>query len=68
MPFLFCHAQVHISQLLRVFIKLVCLHTLKQTELKLHVLRQSVMKNKNKNVTLTYSVFYGNGLSGHRHL
>ena len=40
MPFRFCHAQVHISQLLRIFITIVCLHALKQTELKLHVLRQ----------------------------
>ena len=40
MPFRFCHAQVHISQLLRNFITIVCFHTLKQTEFKLHVLRQ----------------------------
>ena len=67
-PFLFCRAQVHISQLLRVFITLVCLHALKQIDLKLHVLRQSVMKNENKNTPFTYNVFYRNGLSCHRHL
>ena len=40
MQFRFCRAQFQISQLLRIFITIVCLHALKQTELKLHVLRQ----------------------------
>ena len=40
MPFRFCRAQVHISRLLRIFITIVCLHALKQTELKLYVLKQ----------------------------
>ena len=44
------------------------LHALKQTELKLHVLRQWIMKNENKNVTFTNNVFYRNGLSAQRHL
>ena len=39
-PFRLSCAQVHISQLLRNFKTTVCLHALKQTELKLHVLRQ----------------------------
>ena len=38
--FWFCCLQVHISELLRNFITLVCVHKLKQTELKLHVFRQ----------------------------
>ena len=40
MPFRFCRAQVNTSQLLRIFVTIVCLHALKQTKLKLHVLRQ----------------------------
>ena len=43
MPFRLCCSQVHISQLLRNFISLVCLHALKQTELKLHVFKQWVL-------------------------
>ena len=31
MPFRFCHAKVHMSQLLRIFTTIVCLHALKQT-------------------------------------
>ena len=40
MPFRFCRSQVHASHLLRIFITIVCLHALKLTKLKLHVLRQ----------------------------
>ena len=35
-----CCAQVDISQLLRIFTTIICLHVLKQAELKLHVSRQ----------------------------
>ena len=63
MPLRFCRVHVHISVVTKF-----CVHALKHTELKLHGLRQRVMKNENKNVTFTNNVFYRNGLSCQRHL
>ena len=41
-------------------------NSLLATELKLHVLRQIVMENENKNVTFTNNVFYRNEFSDQR--